>query len=216
MRQELQSNHAVRPDILLFSRPACTAPVAAQQYPTKPVRLIVPFPPGGGTDIVARAIAQKATETLGQSVIVDNRAGGGGTIGAETAVRATSRRLHARDGLRELCDQSRAPQAAVRPGEGHPGDRHDRPERLGPRVESRRSRSKSIKDFVAYNKANPGKLNYARPASGGATHLATVLFDLMAGTKMTHIPYKGPARRERSIGGQVPAHVRGLPAVIPA
>jgi tripartite-type tricarboxylate transporter receptor subunit TctC len=132
--------------------------------------MIVPFPPGGGTDIVARTIAQKATDALGQSVIVDNRAGGGGTIGAETVVRANP------DGYTlAMVSASYATNPAlyklpVRPGEGHPADRHDRPERMGPRIESRSFPSRASTELVAHNKANPGKLNYASTGTGGATH----------------------------------------------
>jgi len=189
--------------------------VMAQNYPTKPIRLIVPFPPGGGTDLVGRAIAQKATETLGQSVVVDNRAGGGGTIGAETAVRAApdgytlamvSASYATNPALHKLpYDPVKDIRSIVMIGQSGWALA------LNPAVPL-----KSIKEFIAHNKANPGKLNYASTGIGGATHLATVLFDLMAGTKMTHIPYKGtgPALNDL-IGGQVQLMFAALPSVIP-
>ena len=189
--------------------------VAAQPYPTKPVRLIVPFPPGGGTDIVARTIAQKATEALGQSVIVDNRAGGGGTIGSETVVRASpdgytlamvSASYATNPALHKLpYDPVKDIQSIVMIGQSGWALA------LNPAVPL-----KTVKEFVAHNKANPGKLNYASTGTGGATHLATVLFEVMSGTKMTHIPYKGtgPALNDL-IGGQVQLMFAALPSVIP-
>ena len=189
-------------------------PAAAQQYPTKPVRLVVPFPPGG-TDIVARTIAQKATEALGQSVIVDNRAGGGGTIGSETVVRATpdgytlamvSASYATNPALHKLpYDPVKDIQPIVMIGQSGWALA------LNPAVPL-----KSTKELVAHNKANPGKLNYASTGTGGATHLTTVLFELMTGAKMTHIPYKGtgPALNDL-IGGQVQLMFAALPSVIP-
>jgi tripartite-type tricarboxylate transporter receptor subunit TctC len=189
--------------------------LAQQKYPNKPVRMIVPFAPGGGTDIMARIIAQGMSEALGQSVIVDNRAGGGGTIGTETAVRAapdgytlimvsgsygTNAALH-----KQSYDPVKDIQAIVLLGEtGFVVALH-------PTVPV-----KTIKEMIAYNKANPGKLNYASTGTGGITHLATELFDLMAGTKMTHIPYKGtgPALTDL-LGGQVQLIFGSTPATLP-
>ena len=197
----------------------CTLPATAMaqtdKYPTKSVRMLVPFAPGGGTDITARLIAQKMSEVLGQQVIVDNRAGGGGTIGAETAVRA------APDGYTVIMvsgsygtnaalynlpyDPVKDIQALVMIGESgfvlalHPS-----------------VPAKSVPEFIAHAKANPGKLNYASTGTGGITHLTTELFDLMAGTKMTHIPYKGtgPALTDL-IAGQVDLMFGNLPEFLP-
>jgi tripartite-type tricarboxylate transporter receptor subunit TctC len=200
--------------ILLAASPAL-AQKKADVYPTKPIRLIVPFAPGGGTDIVARAMAQKLTEALGQSVVVDNRAGGGGTIGAETTVRS------APDGYTlAMVSGSYAANAAlfnlpydpvndVTPialiGETgflvslHPG-----------------VPAKTIKELIAVLKAKPNSLNYASTGTGGITHLATELFDLMAGTQMTHIPYKGTGPGLTDLlGGQVQVMFGALPAMIP-
>ncbi|MEK6591939.1 MAG: tripartite tricarboxylate transporter substrate binding protein [Pseudomonadota bacterium] len=187
----------------------------AQKYPNKPVRMLVPFAPGGGTDIMARIIAQKMSEALGQSVIVDNRAGGGGTIGAETAARAApdgytlimvSGSYGTNAALYKLpYDPVRDIQAIALLGEtGFVVALH-------PTVPI-----KNIKEMIAYNKANPGKLNYASTGTGGITHLATELFDLMAGTKMTHIPYKGtgPALNDL-LGGQVQLIFGSTPATLP-
>jgi tripartite-type tricarboxylate transporter receptor subunit TctC len=187
----------------------------AQKYPNKPVRMIVPFAAGGGTDIMARIIAQKMSEVLGQSVIVDNRGGGGGTIGTETAVRA------APDGYTlimvsgsygtnaALYKQSYDPVKDIQPlvllGEtGFVVALH-------PTVPI-----KNVKEMIAYAKANPGKLNYASTGTGGITHLASELFDLMAGTRMTHIPYKGtgPALTDL-LGGQVQLIFGSTPATLP-
>jgi tripartite-type tricarboxylate transporter receptor subunit TctC len=189
--------------------------VAADAYPTKSIRMLVPFAPGGGTDIMARLIASNMSATLGQQVIVDNRAGGGGTIGAETAVRATpdgytiimvSGSYGTNAALHKLpYDPVKDIQTIVMIGESgfvlalHPS-----------------VPAKTVPELVAHAKANPGKLNYASTGTGGITHLATELFDLMAGTKMTHIPYKGtgPALSDL-LGGQVQLIFGSMPATIP-
>src|SRR5262245_1629130 len=187
---------------------------AQQNYPTKSIRLIVPFPPGGGTDIVARVIAQRSTESLGQTVVVDNRPGGGGTMGAETAVRAQP------DGYTlAMVSASYATNAALYKLPYDPVKDIQSIVLIGqsgwvlalnPAVPL-----KSLKEFIAYNKANPGKLNYGSTGTGGATHLATELFDLMAGTTMTHIPYKGtgPALNDL-LGGQRQVMFAAMPSAI--
>jgi tripartite-type tricarboxylate transporter receptor subunit TctC len=187
----------------------------AAAYPTKPIRLIVPFAPGGGTDIVARAMAQKLTEALGQSVIVDNRAGGGGTIGAETTVRA------APDGYTlAMVSGSYAANAAIFKLPYDPINDITPIALIGetgfmvalhPSVPA-----KSIKELIALSKAKPNSLNYASTGTGGITHLATELFDLTAGTKMTHVPYKGtgPALTDL-LGGQIQLMFGALPALVP-
>jgi tripartite-type tricarboxylate transporter receptor subunit TctC len=150
----------------------------AQRYPAKPVRLVVPFAPGGGSDIMARVTAQNMSEVLGQSVVVDNRAGGGGTIGAEVAVRA------APDGYTLLLiPGSYAANAALYKLPYDPVKDIEPILLLGeaafvvtlhPSVPIR-----SVPEMIAYAKANPGKLNYATPGTGGTNHLATELFILI-------------------------------------
>jgi tripartite-type tricarboxylate transporter receptor subunit TctC len=163
---------------------------AQQKYPTKPIRLIVPFPSGGQTDIVARILVQKLTESFGVPVIVDNRPGGGGTIGPESAVKANP------DGYTLIMvSASYATNAALYKLSYDPVN-DVVPIALiaetgfvvtvlpsGP--------IKSIKELIAYDKANPGKLNYASGGTGSSTHFATELFNQMASTRMTHVPYKG-------------------------
>ncbi|MGH8619503.1 MAG: Bug family tripartite tricarboxylate transporter substrate binding protein [Burkholderiales bacterium] len=188
---------------------------AQQKYPSKPIRMIVPFVPGGGTDIVARSMAQKLTEALGQSVVVDNRAGGGGTIGAETTVRAapdgytiimvsgsygTNAALYklAYDPVKDI-----TPIALI----GETGFMVS----VHPSVPV-----KNIKELIAFAKAKPGGLNYGSTGTGGITHLATELFDLMAGTKMTHIPYKGTgAALTDLMGGQIQIMFGSMPSLVP-
>jgi tripartite-type tricarboxylate transporter receptor subunit TctC len=187
----------------------------AEAYPTKPIRMIVPFAPGGGTDIVARAMAQKLTESLGQSVIVDNRAGAGGTIGAETAVRSVP------DGYTlAMVSGSYAANAALFKLPYDPVNDVTPISLIGqtgflvslhPSVAA-----KNMKEFIALAKAKPGSINYASTGTGGITHLATELFATMADVKMTHIPYKGtgPALIDL-LGGQVQMMVGALPAMVP-
>lgn len=189
--------------------------VHAQKYPAKPVRLIVPFAPGGGTDIVARVIAQKVSEAVGQSVVVDNRAGAGGTIGAEIAVRSApdgytlimvSGSYGTNAALYKLpYDPVNDIQPVVMIGDtGFVAALH-------PAVPIR-----NVGELIAYAKANPGKLNYGSTGTGGITHLATELFDLMAGTKMTHIPYKGTGPALNALlGGQIQIIFGSMPATAP-
>jgi tripartite-type tricarboxylate transporter receptor subunit TctC len=168
--------------------------VNAQSYPTKPVRFIVPFPPGGGNDTIARLVAQKLSIALGQQVIVDNKPGAGGTIGAEAAARSPAdgytmflagvgthginpnlRKKLPYDALRDFNAVSliaSAPLLVV----VHPS-----------------LPVKSVKELIAFAKAKPGQINYASNGAGGSSHLAVELFDYMAGVRMTHVPYKGLA-----------------------
>ena len=200
---------------LLVACIACGSAQAQKDYPSKPVRLIVPFAPGGGTDIVARVLAQKLTEAFGQTVIVDNRAGGGGIIGAETAVRATP------DGYTVIImSGSYATNAAmhklpydpvndIRPM-GLVGDTAFLVA-LHPAVPI-----KSISELIAFAKAKPGALNYGSSGTGGIAHLSGELFDLLAGTRMTHIAYKGtgPALNDL-LGGQIQLIFGSAPSTIP-
>lgn len=203
---------------LLAAAPAADNAAAqrkADNYPTKPIRLIVPFAPGGGTDIVARVLAQKLTEALGESVVVDNRAGGGGTIGVETVVRASP------DGYTlAMVSGSYATNAALFKLPYDPVNDITPISLIGetgfmvalnPSVPA-----KSIPELIALAKAKPNSLNFGSTGTGGITHLATELFEIMAGVKMTHVPYKGtgPALIDL-LGGQIQLIFGSLPSLVP-
>jgi tripartite-type tricarboxylate transporter receptor subunit TctC len=186
-----------------------------QKYPVKPVRIIVPYAPGGGADVVARVIAQRMSETFQQPVVVDNRAGGGGTIGSETAVRATP------DGYTlAFVSGAYTTMAALHKLP------YDAVKDITPIVMVGEASSiavvhpsvpvKSVKELVAYAKGNPGKLNYGSGGTGGFSHLVTALFELMAGVRMTHIPYKGtgPALNDL-LGGQLQVIIGSTPSTAP-
>jgi tripartite-type tricarboxylate transporter receptor subunit TctC len=197
---------------------ALTAALAsAQSYPTKPIRIVVPFPPGGATDILARDVAQKLTEAWGQQVIVDNRPGAGGNIGSELVARsapdgytlemgtvgthAINASLYAKmpyDHLKDFVPVilvAGVPNVLV----------------VNPALPVN-----SVAELIAYAKANPGKLNFASSGSGTSIHLSAELFKVMAGVQMTHIPYKGSAPALQDLlGGQVQLMFDNLPPSLP-
>jgi tripartite-type tricarboxylate transporter receptor subunit TctC len=168
------------------------APATAQKYPTKPVRLISPFAPGGGTDVLGRVIAQRAAESFGQPVVVDNRAGAGGAIGAETTARAEP------DGYTLIIvSATYAAASAYRPPPYDPVEDIQAISLIGttallltlhPSVPAN-----SVQELIAYAKANPGKLNFGTVGAGSNVHLAMELFKLMTQTQFVDVPYKGGA-----------------------
>jgi tripartite-type tricarboxylate transporter receptor subunit TctC len=188
---------------------------AQQKYPTKPIRVIVPFVPGGSSDVVARVMTQKLADGFGISVVADNRPGAGGTIGSEIMVRANP------DGYTMLLAAgSYASNAALYKLPYDPV--HDvtpigQIGETGYLVTLNPSVSvKSIKELIAHDKASPGKLNYASGGTGSSNHLAAELFNQMAGTRMTHVPYKGTAQSISDLlGGQIQLTFGTLPLVIP-
>ena len=187
----------------------------AQEYPTKPIRLIVPFAPGGGTDIVARIMAQRVGAILKQPVVVDNRGGAGGALGMELQVRSTPDGYTLGMITASVGTNAAANRLSFDPGKamvpismiaetGYLITLH-------PTVPIR-----STGELIAYAKANPGKLNYGSSGTGGTAHLAGELFDLMAGVKTTHVAYKssGPALTDL-LGGQIQMIYGSLPVVAP-
>ena len=177
---------------------ACVALVAsvaaAQPYPTKPIRLIVPFPPGGATDIVGRAFAQKLSEQLGQPVIVDNKPGAGGTIGSDLAAKAPA------DGYTLLMATTSTHSIAPSLYASLPYDplRDFAPvahiaDSTNVLVVGATVPVKDVRELIALAKAQPGKLTFASSGSGTIVHLTAELFNSMAGIQMTHVPYKGTA-----------------------
>lgn len=188
---------------------------AQQKYPTKPIRLIVAFPPGGGADIVARVMAQKVTESFGVPVVVDNRPGAAGMIGTEIAVRANP------DGYTLiLVEGGYAANAAVHKLPYDPVNDVAPISLIGETgfvVTLHPSVSiKSIKELIAYDKANLGKLTYGTGGTGSSNHLVTEFFNQMAGTKMTHVPYKGIGLALNDLlGGQIQLIFGGFPPMIP-
>jgi tripartite-type tricarboxylate transporter receptor subunit TctC len=165
-------------------------PALAQKYPTKPMRLIVPFAPGGGTDIMSRILAGPLTASLGQTVVVDNRPGAGGALGAEIAARAEP------DGYTlVMVSSSYAASGAYHKMPYDPVNGIQPVVLIGttglvmivhPSVPA-----KSVKGLIDHAKANPGKLNYATVGTGSVTHLAHEQLKLLAGINIVHIPYKG-------------------------
>ncbi|MDB5809891.1 MAG: hypothetical protein JWN94_2013 [Betaproteobacteria bacterium] len=173
---------------------ACALNANAQTYPTKPVRIIVPFAPGGPTDLQARWAGQQLNIVLGQAFIIDNRGGAAGVPGTEMVVKA------APDGYTLLAGNPGPLTIAPSVRAQMP---YDTLRDLAPIMLIARSASclaihpslpvKGVKDFIAFGKARPGKLNYGSPGVGTVGHLATELFATQAGVKLNHVPYKGAA-----------------------
>jgi len=197
---------------------AGTLPACAQEYPRKAIRLIVPFAPGGGNDTVARAISQSAGASLGQPVVVDNRAGAGGILGAELAAKspadgytlflggvgshAVNPNLHAKlpyDPVKDFAPITliaSAPSVLV----------------VNPSLPAR-----TLAEFTALAKASPGRINYASNGNGSSAQLAAVLYESMAGVQMVHVPYKGlaPALVDL-LAGEVQAMFSSVVAIVPS
>ena len=195
---------------------ASTTFVHAQDYPSRPLRLIVPTAPGGGTDFTGRLVAAKLSESLGQQVVVENRGGGGGSVGADNAAKSTpdgytlllgSIATHAvnpalykklpYDHLKDFAPVSligTVPNAMV----------------VHPSVPV-----KSMQEFIAYAKANPGKINYGSSGVGSPPHLSMELLRSMTGINLVHVPYKGagPALADL-LGGQMQAMCTSLAGLI--
>ena len=168
----------------------CCASAQAQTYPTRPIRLIVPFAPGGGTDILARVIGQKISEGMGQQVVVDNRAGAGGNLGTELAAKAAG------DGHTILMvSASYAVNASIYKLDFDPVRDLTPITQVASvpfvLVANPSVPANSIKELIALARAKPGQLNYASSGIGSSPHLAGALFALMTNTQIVHVPYKG-------------------------
>ena len=190
----------------------------AEAFPSRPLHLIVPFPPGGSTDILARALAQKLAENLGQPVVIDNRGGAGGTIGAAEAAKAAA------DGhtimMGHLGTLAVAP--AIYRKLAYDPVKSFAPVALMALVPSvlvvnpRVLDVKSAGELVAYARAHPGQLTYGSGGLGSSSHLTTEYFKLATGTDILHVPYKGigPMLADL-VGGQISMGLNGAPAVMP-
>jgi len=188
----------------------------AQTFPAKPVRVIVPFPPGGGNDVIGRVVAQKLTERWGQQVVVENRAGANGMVGLQVTAQA------APDGY-TLATAAAGPMA-VNPAL-YAKIPYDPVKDFTPvtnmvnfpllLVTHPSLPAKSVKEIIALAKARPDQLSYCSPGSGNSGHLAGELFNNMAGTKILHVPYKGagPAVTDL-IAGHVQMFFSSIPSVI--
>jgi tripartite-type tricarboxylate transporter receptor subunit TctC len=195
--------------------PAVSRIACAQSYPARPVRLIVPFPPGGSTDLLGRLIGRWLSERLGQQFIIDNRPGAGTNLGTETAVRA------APDGYTlVLVNPPAAINATLYEKLSFNFIRDIAPVGTiirAPLVMETNPTfaAKSVPEFIAYAKANPGKVNMASAGTGSSPHVAGELFKMMTGTNMLHVPYRGEAAALTDlIGGQVQVFFSALPATI--
>ncbi|MCC7483709.1 MAG: tripartite tricarboxylate transporter substrate binding protein [Burkholderiales bacterium] len=195
---------------------AATGNAGAQAYPAKPVRIVVPFAPGGGSDFIARLIAPQLTKALGQQVIVDNRPGAGSTLGTEIALKSPA------DGYTLLLISG----SFTTSPSLYKNLKYDTLNDMTPVVQTEDGPYivtvhpslpvKNVKQLVALARAKPGSLNYASTGQGGITHLATELFALRTGIKITHIPYKGtgPAVID-TVSGQTQLMVAASAAAVP-
>jgi tripartite-type tricarboxylate transporter receptor subunit TctC len=195
---------------------AGTHPAAAQDFPTRPITLIVPYTPGGGNDAMARVVADKMSVALRQQIVIENRGGAGGSIATRQVARATP------DGytLGLGGTGTLAIDPTLYPNVGYDPRKDFAPVGLiatsalivlvNPSVPA-----KTLEEFIALAKAQPGKINFASAGSGSGIHLGTELLAYMAGIKMTHIPYKGSAPALTDlIGGHVALYFSSLPPAV--
>jgi tripartite-type tricarboxylate transporter receptor subunit TctC len=196
---------------------SATCACAAESFPSRPLRLIVPFPPGGGTDIMARMVGQRLNDAFGVQVVVDNRGGAAGIIGTELAAKANpdghtmmigsvsticiNASLHKK--LPFDTEKDLAPVSLVA----------STPSML---VVGNAVAAKSVKELIALARARPGQLHYASPGSGSSAHLGGELFRQAAGIDIQHVPYKGtgPAVTDL-VSGQVTMFITNMPSVLP-
>jgi tripartite-type tricarboxylate transporter receptor subunit TctC len=191
------------------------SPVGAQGYPSRPIRLVVPFSPGGAADVPARILTQKLTESLGQQVLVDNRAGAGSTLGAELVAKANpdgytllfisnthyvSAALYKKLAYDPVTDYAPITQVTSAPNlvVVHPA-----------------LPVHSVKELIALAKAHPGKIDFASSGNGSTQHLTGALFSKMAGIEMNHIPYSGSAKATIDLlSGQVSVGFPGIAGML--
>ena len=188
---------------------------AQDNWPSRPIRMILPFPPGGGTDILGRLIADRLAASLGQPVVTENRGGAGGNVGAEAAARS------APDGYTIVLV---APSLAISPTL-YSKLNYDPAKDLAPIslvatvpnvMVTQPSLPGDLKEFIALVKAKPGALNFGSGGAGTSNHLAGELFNLVAGTKLVHIPYKGVNLAMQDVlSGNVHLVFIGIPAAAP-
>jgi tripartite-type tricarboxylate transporter receptor subunit TctC len=197
---------------------AWSAPLlAASAFPTKMVRFVIPFPPGGGTDILGRPLAQKLSEKWGQQVVVENRGGAGGNVGTEFVAKSppdgytielgtngthtVNHSLYSNPPFNGVKDFAAITKTANTPNVLV----------LHPSV-----KANSVKELIALAKARPGEINYASPGPGTPPHLAAEIFRTMAGIKIVHVPYKGagPASVDL-LGGHVQIMIMNAPVALP-
>ena len=209
--------HACHSFVALLFAAALAAPVAAQNFPVKPIRLIVPFTPAGAVDIASRAIANEMSKGLGQSVTVENRPGAGGNLGAEAAahsapdgytllmstsgIQAINPALYAKMNIDPNKDLvSVAPLVSL-----------SNVLVLHPSVPAN-----SVKEVIALAKAQPGKIPYASSGNGTSIHMSGAMFTQLTGTDMIHIPYKGSAPAVTDLlGGTVSMMFDNIPSALP-
>ncbi|MBI2224756.1 MAG: tripartite tricarboxylate transporter substrate binding protein [Betaproteobacteria bacterium] len=202
--------------LVLVALLVAAAPAHAQTYPAKSIRIVVPFAPGGGADIIARILGQKMTDSWGQQVVVDNRAGASGNIGAEIVAKA------APDGHTLLMASSAL---AINPSV-YRSVPYDPIKDFAPITQPALLPNilvvhssvpvKTVRDLIALAKSRPGQLAYASAGAGTGTHLAAEMFKLQAGVDMVHVPYKGGgAVISDLLGGQVALTFATLPSVMP-
>jgi tripartite-type tricarboxylate transporter receptor subunit TctC len=207
------SRRAVAAALLL----AAALPALAQPYPAKPIRFIAPFPPGGGVDIVARAMGEKLSPRLGQPIVIENKPGAGMTIGTDLAAKS------APDGYTLLIGPIGS-QAIVH--HMYPKRSFDFPRDFAPVarigygtiafIVPASSPARSVKDFVAMAKASPGKYTFASSGTGALIHLTGEMFKQAAGIELTHVPYKGTTQiLPDLLDGRVDMALDSLPAYIP-
>ena len=193
------------------------AHAGAQPYPARPIKMIVPFPPGGPVDVTARILAQHLPRTLGQTVVVENRAGAAGSLGAKAVASAEP------DGYTLLCGNIST--LVVLPAVTSNRD-YDPGKVFVPVAKISQNYevlvvhptfpARSVAQLVAHAKANPGKLNFGSAGHGNATHLAAELFKLRTGVDIVHIPYKGAADALTGVmGGQVHMFFGDIAGILP-
>ena len=202
---------------ILLAAPALVAPQAhAQAYPSRPIRLVIPFPAGGATDIFGRAVSQKLSERLGQAVVVDNKPGAGGAIGSDLVAKAPA------DGYTLLLATTST--HSIGPSFGKVP--YDPVADFTPiayvgnapsiMLVPNSSPARTVKEWVEYARKNPGRLNYASSGNGTVVHLGTEYFKAQAGLFMVHIPYRGTALAIPDlVSGKIDVLFDSLPSGLP-